>query len=47
MFGNAIDLDRSIFQPQYTNNHDKMQLSEWTAQMLKAQADIIRIAREH
>jgi transposase InsO family protein len=47
IYGNAIDLDRSIFRPQYTKNHDKMQLSEWTARMLKAQADIIRIAREH
>jgi hypothetical protein len=30
-----------------TKNHEKMQLSEWIARMLQAQADIIRIAKEH
>ena len=45
--GNAIDLDQIILRdkndPIITHHHEKMSLSEWTAKMLKAQADIIRI----
>ena len=46
--GNAIDLDRHILRdeddPIISRHHDKINLSEWTARMLEAQADIIRIA---
>ena len=47
IYGNAIDLDRGIFLPNALSRHKQMQLSEWTSRMLKAQDDIIRIAREH
>ena len=50
-YGNAIDLDRLILRdkddPIISRHHDNMNLSEWTARMLEAQADIIRIAQQH
>jgi len=51
IYGNAIDLDQIILRdkndPIITRHHEKMSLSEWTAKMLNAQADIIRIAQQH
>jgi len=47
IYGNAIDLDRGILLPNLQSRHEKMQLSEWTSQMLKTQDDIIRSAKEH
>ena len=48
IYGNAIDLDRSILLPT-TSRHEKQgeKLSQWTARMLQAQEDVIRVAREH
>jgi hypothetical protein len=48
IYGNAIDLDRSILLPT-TSRHEKQgeKLSQWTAGMLQTQEDVIRVAREH
>ena len=47
--GNFIDLDRVILQDKKWSVHystsRKMNLSDWTAKMLDAQADIIKIAQ--
>ena len=51
IYGNSIDLDRVILRdkddPIITRHQEKMNLSDWTAKMLNAQADIIKIAQEH
>ena len=43
IFGNSIHLDRGIFLEQITNHTGT--LSEWMEKMLKAQRDVIAIAR--
>jgi hypothetical protein len=51
IYGNTIDLDRAILrqgdEPNPSRHIEKMQLSEWTARMLQAQSELIRIAQEH
>jgi len=46
VFGNAIVLDRGIILPHATPADKDIRLSEWTAHMLQAQAQLIQIARE-
>jgi len=48
MFGNAIDLDRGIIlDPEQVDDTNKaIHLSAWMARMLRAQADVIKIAQE-
>jgi transposase InsO family protein len=45
VFGNAIDLDRGIFLPHFVNDK-QMKFSEYTARLLQAQADVIKVAYE-
>ena len=51
IYGITIDLDRAILrqgdEPNPSRHIEKMQLSEWTARMLQAQSELIRIAQEH
>ena len=51
IYGNSIDLDRVILRdkndPIITRHQEKINLSDWTAKMLDAQADIIKIAQLH
>ena len=51
IYGNSIELDRVILRdkndPFITLHQEKMNLSDWTAKMLDAQADIIKIAKLH
>jgi len=51
IYCNAIDLDRAILRqgihPNSSRHTEKMQHSEWTARMLQAQSEPIRIAQEH
>jgi hypothetical protein len=47
MYGNRVELDKNIldnFTPQQKAN---MELSEWTAMMLQAQATLLKIATQH
>ena len=46
LFGNAINLDRGIFLPNMNKLNNNKKLSEWTATMLRAQANLIEVARE-
>jgi len=45
LFGNAIKLDRGIFLPPDAANDVNGALSQWAAEMLKSQEDIMRIAQ--
>ena len=51
IYGDSIDLDRVILRdkndPIITRHQEKINLSDWTAKMLDAQADIIKIAQLH
>ena len=46
LFGNAINLDRGIFLPNMNKLNNNKKLSEWTATMLRAQANLTEVARE-
>ena len=47
VFGNAVDLDRGIFLPQLPRDGEarEVELSAWSARMLKAQARVLELAR--
>ena len=45
LFGNAINLDRGIFVPFKPEMNKTVALSEWTSNMLQAQADVVWIAQ--
>ena len=51
IYGNSIDLDRVNLRDKndlfITRHQEKMNLPDWTAKMLDAQADIIKIAKLH
>lgn len=49
LFGNVIQMDRIILHPPPKEDESStpMQLSEHMASMLKAQADLIKVAQEH
>ena len=46
VFGNMIDLDRGVFMPHKVNDHKQMKYSEYTSNLLQAQADVIKLAYE-
>ena len=47
IFSNAIDLDRGIFLEHLPQGNPKTKLSKWMADMRKAQANIIAIAKKN
>ena len=51
IYGDTIDLDRAILRQSYESNPshhiEKIQLFKWTARMLQAQSELIRIDQEH
>ena len=45
IFGNSVNLDSGIILQKMPDQDKKKRLSDWTAEMLKIQEDIIRIAQ--
>ena len=46
LFGNAIQLEERMYSPVKQDRDSDIRLSEWTSDMLKKQAEIIRIAQK-
>jgi hypothetical protein len=46
LFGNAINLDRGFFIPHLIPEQSQVRLSNWLADMLQSQAEVIKVAQE-